>query len=140
MLADLLRWAGAHQALLTWLFAASVVVALLGLILVPIVIARLPADHFTRTEPRPGSWRNRHPALRITLLVLKNALGVVLILAGIAMLALPGQGILTTLLGLALVDLPGKQRLELWIVSKAPVRKAIAWIRRKAGSPPLQLP
>jgi hypothetical protein len=140
MLADLLRWAGAHQALLTWLFAASVVVALLGLILVPIAIARLPADHFVRTEPRPGSWRDRHPALRITLFVLRNALGVVLILAGIAMLALPGQGILTILLGLALVDGPGKRRLELALVRPKLVRRAIDWIRRKAGSPPLRFP
>ena len=140
MLDDLYGWASAHQALLTWLFVASVVMVVLGVILVPIVIARLPADHFVRTEPRPGSWRDRHPALRTTLLVLKNLLGVALVLAGIAMLLLPGQGILSILLGLALIDVPGKHGVELWIVSHPPVRKAIDWIRKRAGSPPLRFP
>lgn len=137
---DLFGWMRAHKALTAWLGVASVVMLVVGVVLVPVVIARMPADHFVRTEPRPGSWRDRHPALRLLLHVLSNVLGALLVLAGVAMLVLPGQGILTILLGLALLDLPGKRRLELAIVRRKPVRKAIDWIRRRAGQPPLQIP
>lgn len=140
MLDDVLQWMRAHPVLLTTLFVASLVMVLVGLLLVPVIIARLPADHFVREGPRPGSFRDRHPAVRVTLLALKNAFGVFLVLAGVAMLVLPGQGILTILLGLAFLDLPGKDRAELWIVRQPPVRKAIDWIRQRANQPPLQLP
>ena len=140
MLQALLDWMRAHPVLLTWLFVGSLVMVVIGVLLVPVVIARLPADHFVRPGPRAGSFRDRHPAVRVLLLVLKNALGVALVLAGVAMLVLPGQGILTILLGLAFVDLPGKQKAEIWILRQAPVRKAIDWIRKRANQPPLQLP
>jgi hypothetical protein len=64
--------------------------------------------------------------------VLKNALGVVLLLGGIVMLFLPGQGLLTMFLGIVLMDFPGKFRLERYLISRGPVLKSINWIRRKA--------
>ena len=140
MLQALLDWMRAHPVLLTWLFVGSALMVVLGVLLVPVVIARLPADHFVRPGPRPGSFPDRHPAVRVLLLGLKNTLGVVLVLAGVAMLVLPGQGILTILLGLAFVDLPGKQKAEVWILRQRPVRKAIDWIRKRAHQPPLLLP
>ena len=126
--------------LLTTLFVASVAMVVLGVLLVPVVVARLPADHFVAERPRPGSFRDRHPVIRVLLVVLKNAFGVLLVLAGIAMLVLPGQGVLTILFGLALVDLPGKHRAERWILRREPVQKALQWIRRRAKKPPLSFP
>jgi hypothetical protein len=70
----------------------------------------------------------------------KNLLGALLVLAGLAMLVLPGQGILTILLGLAFLDLPGKRRAELWLVSRPPVLAAVNRLRLRAGREPLQLP
>lgn len=140
MLEALLDWMRAHPVLLTTLFVASVVMVVLGVLLVPVVVARLPADHFAAERPRPGSFRDRHPVIRVLLVVLKNALGVLLVLAGIAMLVLPGQGILTILFGLAFVDLPGKHRMEMWILRRKPVQKALQWIRRRAKQPPLRFP
>ena len=61
-------------------------------------------------------------------------------LAGIAMLALPGQGILTILVGITLLNFPGKRRLELRIVRQRRVLRAINWMRAKAKRPPLVLP
>jgi len=72
--------------------------------------------------------------------VVKNVVGWLLVGAGVAMLVLPGQGILTLLVGLTLVNFPGKRDLELWLVRRVPVRRALDWIRRRAGRPPLQLP
>ncbi|MDH3591762.1 MAG: hypothetical protein OER88_07785 [Planctomycetota bacterium] len=109
-------------------------------ILLPILLARMPADYFVADAPPPDSWRGHHPVLRVTLIALKNALGVVLLLAGLAMLFLPGQGLLTILMGLMLVSFPGKRHAELWLVKRGAIHRAIDWIRKRAHQPPLRLP
>jgi hypothetical protein len=60
-------------------------------------------------------------------------------LAGVAMLVLPGQGLLTLLMGFLLVDFPGKYRLERWLFARPIVRRPINWLRHRAGRVPLQL-
>jgi hypothetical protein len=64
-------------------------------------------------------------------------LGAILVAAGLAMLMLPGQGILTILIGLGVMNFPGKYRLERWIISRPTVLKAVNWIRSKSHHPPL---
>lgn len=110
---------------------------IVGAILAPIVIARMPADYFLRgPHDRVGAGPG---PLRIGLRWLKNIAGVLLVLAGIAMLVLPGQGVLTMLVGLSLLDFPGKRRLELRLLGISTVRRVAQAIRRRAGQPPLQL-
>jgi hypothetical protein len=75
--------------------------------------------------------------VRCALLMGKNLLGYLLIAAGIAMLVLPGQGVLTILLGFILVDLPGKYRFERWLVTRPLVLRSINRLRRRAGRDPL---
>ena len=76
------------------------------------------------------------PVARAFLLVGRNVLGCLLIAAGVAMLVLPGQGVLTILVGTMLVDFPGKRRLERWIVERGPVLRAMNWLRERAGREP----
>jgi hypothetical protein len=64
----------------------------------------------------------------------------VLILAGVAMLVLPGQGILMILIGLMLMDIPGKRALERRLVQQPSVWQVMNWIRAKAHQPALQMP
>lgn len=66
----------------------------------------------------------------------KIVLGMMLLLAGIAMLVLPGQGIITILVGLSLIPFPGKRRLELFLLSRKTVRSSLNWIRIKANKDP----
>ena len=54
-----------------------------------------------------ADWQ-RYPVLRPLLLIAKNLLGFVLIVAGIAMLVLPGQGLLTIVVGVVLMNFPGR--------------------------------
>jgi hypothetical protein len=136
----MLDWIHDHTTLLAWLGGASIVTLLGSLVALPVLLARMPADYFVTDEPPPDSWRGHHPVLRIAILIVKNAFGGVLLLAGLAMLVLPGQGLLTILIGLMLVDFPGKRRLEIQIVRRRPIHRAIDWIRRRAHQPPLQLP
>lgn len=133
----MLDWLVEHQA---WLWTASVVMFVAGLLLVPWLAIRMPSDYFMPQPLRAATWRGRHPLVRALLHALKNAIGIALVLAGVAMLVLPGQGILTILIGLSLLEFPGKRRLELAIVRRPTIHKALDWIRARAKRPPLQLP
>lgn len=138
----MLDWLTANEALVGWLTVVSVLMFVGSLLAVPWLVVRIPADYFVRHRHQHlvDRWQSRHPLVRITLLALKNCLGSLLVLAGIAMLVLPGQGILTILVGLLFLDFPGKLALERRLVCHAPVRRAMNWIRLKAHRPPLVLP
>jgi len=127
-------WAEAHKSWFVWLAVVSAVTLAASALLIPWFVAKLPADYFARDE-HPAAWANAHPLLRILLLIGKNLLGVILIVLGILMLVLPGQGILTIVAGIALVDFPGRHRLVQSIVSRDPVMNALNWVRRRAKQP-----
>ena len=123
-----------------WVGLVSLVTFVVSLIALPPLLAMIPANYFIHPVADPESWPRRQPLLRWTLLVLKNTLGVVLVLAGVVMIVGPGQGVLTVLLGISLLDVPGKRRFELWLVRRPRVLGTINWIRRRAKQPPLQMP
>jgi hypothetical protein len=133
----MLEWLGDNKALLTWLTIGGVVLLVVSLVAVPVWVAKLPADYYAHHKLPPSILQKYPPALRIALRVGKNLLGVVLALAGIAMLLLPGQGVLTLIIGLALIEYPGKYRIEKKLIARPRVLKALNWIRRKAGREPL---
>jgi hypothetical protein len=117
----------------TWLFSLSVfsIVAFVGSILaLPYLIVRMPADYFVRPEP----------ARPVLVRFLRNLAALVLIAAGVAMLFLPGQGVLTILAGLAFSSFPKKRDLERWLVLEGRALPALNAIRRRAGQPPLEMP
>ncbi len=104
-----------------------------SLVAVPWLIGRMRADYF-RTHWQAVEARHRqHPALALLTLVLRNGFGLLLVLAGLAMLFLPGQGLLTILIGLCLMDFPGKRHLLQQLVARPGVRRTLNWIRRKRG-------
>jgi hypothetical protein len=133
-------WAQSNQALLWWLFAASLLLVLLTPLAAAWSVIRLPPDYFHAHRRRPlGSWAD-HPVVRPVILVAKNLCGVVLLAAGIVMLIIPGQGLLTIAVALILVDFPGKFRLERWLATRRRVWRSLNWLRKKFGHPPLKKP
>ncbi|MEC7907208.1 MAG: PGPGW domain-containing protein [Verrucomicrobiota bacterium] len=96
-----------YEGLLIGLGISSVVLFLGTVILIPLIIAYLPSDCFTRTI-KP--FRQLNP-LHMFGRVAKNLIGTLFLLSGFIMLFIPGQGILTTILGLSLIDFPGKRGL-----------------------------
>jgi hypothetical protein len=121
---------------LVTLTLVSIIVFLATLVAIPFILTRLPADYFDIRVPR--TWmRSHHPVLRYLGQFLKNLIGVVFLVAGVAMLVLPGQGLLTILIGISLLDFPGKQRIEARIVGQPTVLNVINSLRRKFGKPPL---
>jgi hypothetical protein len=135
-----LEWAKTHDVLLWWLFAASVVMFLATPVLVGWLVVRLPTDYFIATRRQPTASWPRHPLLRPVTLVAKNLMGLVLLVAGLVMLVVPGQGLLTMAVGLMLIDFPGKFRFERWLATRRPVWRSINWLRRRAGREELQRP
>jgi hypothetical protein len=138
----LLEWIGNHKTLVEWLAFSSFLSFVGTLVVIPILVVRIPADYFLHREPPPDSWRGSHPVVRISVLISKNVVGIMLVALGIALSLplVPGQGFLTILIGLTLINFPGKRTLELRIAREKHVRKGINWLRAKSNRPPLELP
>lgn len=139
-MSDLVAWIRENQVLFQTLGLASLALFVLSLVVFPLVVASLPGDYFVRDKRNPAHQQRRLPVVWVLLTVVKNVVGFLLILAGIAMLVLPGQGILTILVGVALANFPGKFRLERRLVRQPSVGGALNRIRRLAGRPALEMP
>ena len=122
--------------LLTLLGLLSVVTFVGSLIAVPWLIGRMRADYFLTHWQVVQARHRRHPALALTVFLARNALGLLLVAAGLAMLFLPGQGLLTVLIGVCVMDFPGKRGLLQRLVRGPKVQGALNWIRRKRGKEP----
>jgi len=119
------------------IFLASFVVSVS---LVTVVLVKLPRTYFLDRPSQP-LWKDRHPAVRAALHLIKNLIGACLIAVGIALSipGVPGQGILTILIGVMLLDFPAKRRILRKVVSYPRVLAAANRIRRKFDKPPFEL-
>ena len=141
----MIDWITQTWASLTWqnalvglgMFVISFTVSLA---LVSFVLVKLPATYFHSSHAREF-WVDRHRAVRWSGLVLKNLIGLILIVLGVLMSlpGVPGQGILTILLGLIMLDIPGKRPLETSLVKQPKVLQSINRLRERFGKPPLIL-
>jgi hypothetical protein len=136
---DAMAWARQHLGgeVLTGIVVFSVVAFLLGVIVTPLMLIRLPHDYFVRRESVPP------PSLtvgRALLLVVRNAFGAVLIVLGSLMLVLPGQGLITLFVGLLVLDFRGKRKLERRLVARPGVLRVLNGLRSRAGRAPLEIP
>lgn len=131
----MLDWLRDNSTLMWTLTGVSIAMFVGSLIVLPMAIAHLPTDYF-KERKRPTAWWHSGRSWTYWLARIgKTALGVVFVLLGIAMLVLPGQGLLAILVGVMLIDFPGKFRFERWLVNRPGVRRALNWVRRKAHKP-----
>jgi Na+/H+ antiporter NhaD/arsenite permease-like protein len=107
----------------------SLVAVLASLVLVPRFLAKLPRGYLKEAEPTEGK--------AMWLRVLRNLLGVLLVLLGVAMLLLPGQGLLTLLVGVLLVDVPGKHAFVVRLLRRPKVLGVVNKLRARHGAAPL---
>ncbi len=136
-MSELFGWVSDHQQLLVWAGIVSLMVFILSLLAMPWLVAQIPEDYFLPKKRQPTQWKKLHPVIRLLALMGKNLIGYGLIVAGVLMLFLPGQGVLTLVMGLLLVDYPGKFRLERKLVKTPAIFNSLNWLRRKAKKPPL---
>ena len=131
-----LEWIKAHDTLLALLGGLGILMFAGSLVAIPVIIAYMPEDYFIRITRHP---MHRSP-LRKVLHALKNVFGGILLVSGLLLLLLPGQGIITIVIGLSLIDFPGKHQLQIRLVSQPRIRKSIQWIRAKVHHKPLIIP
>lgn len=128
-------WLAWIEPWLPILFSVSAVSLLISLFVLPILVVRMPSHYFV------GKRRVRKWTLpRKLFYVLRNSIALLLLLAGLAMLILPGQGLLTILMAVMVSDLPGKYKVERWLVCKPGVLRSLNWIRSRYHRPPLKKP
>ncbi|MBN1636821.1 MAG: hypothetical protein JW920_09920 [Deltaproteobacteria bacterium] len=134
------HWIYAHEIFLVWLGTLSIVTLVLSLIVLPFLVAGIPEDYFLNQRQNPSDFRMQHPLLGIIFHIGKNTLGVVFVLAGTAMLVLPGQGLITIFIGISLLNFPGKRKLERFLVQLPGLLATINWMRSRTKHPPLIVP
>ena len=125
--------------LLKIVFWGTVGLSLIGVVLLPLLVIRLPEDYFIpliRRRASTGTNRMRRPVV----VVIRNLLAVPLFLAGVLMLFTPGQGALMILLALSVASFPGKDRLERRLIAFPGVLATLNMIRIRGGKPPLENP
>lgn len=117
------------------LFLLSLGISFLAL---TIVMVRIPENYFS-SHYQQDFMPDSPFLVRWGAVILKNVLGVFLILLGIVLSlpGVPGQGILTILLGLIMLDIPGKRPLEARIIKRPAVLNAINNLRARFNKPPL---
>ena len=105
------------------------------------ILVKLPEDYFLRIEESAPAIRSR-PLIRVVLLILKNLLGIGIIMVGgmMSLPLVPGLGLILVFIGLSLTNFPGKRKLELKMLSAPLALDAVNWLRSKGGRSPLRLP
>ncbi len=133
-----IQWFANHPEVLIGMGISSIFIFLISILGISWFIAQIPEDYFLRSKRQPSKWREQKPILRFVVMFGKNLIGLSLIIGGLLMLVLPGQGLLTIVTGLLLVNYPGKYKLEQKLSSMPSIFRALNWIRSKAKKPPLQ--
>lgn len=135
---------GAWSAVKAFVLAPATLIVLTGVSLVCCVVSiavatwavrRLPADYLLHDPDgaeAPSGSRAR--------LVLRNFLGGVLLVLGVLMLILPGQGLLTIVAALAVMNFRSKRRLEQRLLARPHVLALINRLRQRSGQPALLAP
>ena len=133
-----IQWFADHPEVLISIGISSIFIFLISILGISWFVAQIPEDYFLRSKRQPSKWQEQRPILRFVIIFGKNLIGLSLIIGGLLMLVLPGQGLLTIVTGLLLINYPGKYKLEQKLSSMPSIFKALNWIRVKAKKPPLQ--
>ena len=137
----IISWSSMNSDLLFLLGSLSIFILIISVFMMVLIISFLPEDYF-KSENRnliSSVQNSRYPLLKLLVLITKNFFGVLLLLSGILMLVLPGQGILTIITGLVFMDYPGKYKFERKLLKQKGVINSINWIRSRLSKPPLKV-
>ena len=141
----MMEWFAGFYESLTW---GRVLIAI-GLFLVSlavtfgaiaVVLIKVPHNYFSSHYQRDllpnSSW-----AVRWGAVVLKNVIGVFLVLVGLVLSlpVVPGPGLLTILIGLIMIDIPGKRPFEARILKRPTILGPANRLRARYKKEPLML-
>ena len=137
----IISWSSMNSDLIFLLGSLSIFILIISVFMMVLIISFLPEDYF-KSENRnliSSVQNSRYPLLKLLVLITKNFFGVLLLLSGILMLVLPGQGILTIITGLVFMDYPGKYKFERKLLRQKGVINSKNWIRSRLSKPSLKV-
>ena len=126
-----------YKNFILWLGSISFLVFIFSLISIKWLVALIPSDYFI--EDKRNKYQSNYPLTWLISIIIKNIVGYILIIGGILMLVLPGQGLFTIIIGLMLSNYPGKYFIERKFIAIPSVLKTINWLRKKSNKPPLEV-
>ena len=130
----------AYSSILPLIGVLSAIIFIISLLSLPWLAAKIPEDYFLYDQRSSALWKKKtSPVFHLLLTVVKNVLGIILLLGGILMLFIPGQGLLTIFMGVVLLDYPKKYTFEKKLVKIPVILKGLNWLRDKANQPPLKV-
>lgn len=137
---SIVAWLMGYSSILIGLGGLSVLILVFSIAGMGWFIAQIPEDYFTYDKRRGKHWNKYSSKARIAIIIFKNIFGGIMLVGGLFLLVLPGQGLLTMVIGLFLIDYPGKFQLEQKIISIPSIFRSLNWFRAKARKPNLLHP
>ena len=126
-----------YKIYLVWLGSLSFIIFIFSLLTIKWLVALIPSDYFIKKNN--SEFRSNYPIFWLVSIIIKNLVGYTLIVGGILMLVLPGQGLFTIFVGLMLSNYPGKFYIERKFIAIPSVLRAINWLRKKSNTPPIKI-
>ena len=126
-----------YKNLILWFGSISLFVFLFSLLSIKWLVSLIPEDYFI--NKKDSKIKTGNIFIWYIVLIFKNLIGYSLILCGIMMLVLPGQGLFTIIIGLMMSNYPGKYSIEKKFIAIPTILKSINWLRRKSNKPPIRI-
>ena len=126
-----------YKDLILWFGSISLFVFLFSLFSLKWLVSLIPEDYFI--NKKDSKIKTNNILIWYIVLIFKNLIGYSLILGGIIMLVLPGQGLFTIIIGLMMSNYPGKYFIEKKFIAIPTVLKSINWLRRKSNKSPIRI-
>ena len=126
-----------YKIYLVWLGSLSFIIFIFSLLTIKWLVALIPSDYFIKKNN--SEFRSNYPIFWLVSIIIKNLVGYTLIVGGILMLVLPGQGLFTLFVGLMLSNYPGKFYIERKFIAIPSVLRAINWLRKKSNTPSIKI-
>lgn len=131
------EFVSSYKAYILWLATISLFVFIFSLISIKWLVALIPTNYFIKKNMVKS--KKSYSFIWLISVIVKNLIGYTLILGGLLMLVLPGQGLFTILMGLVLSNYPGKYNIERRFISIPSVLRTVNWLRKKSNKPPLEI-
>ncbi len=126
-----------YKSYIFWLGAISFAIFVFSLLSIKWLVSLIPSDYFI--NKKTSKFKSKYPVIWLVSMIIKNLIGYVLIIGGILMLVLPGQGLFTIFIGLMMSNYPGKYFIERKFIAIPSVLKTINWLRKRSNQEPLKV-
>ena len=124
-----------YKSVIFWLSLLSFLIFIFSLVSIKWLVALIPSDYFV--SKKDTKFKSEYPFIWLISMIIKNIIGYVLIIGGVLMLLLPGQGLFTIFIGLMMSNYPGKYYIEKKFIAIPSILKTINWLRKQSNKEPI---